>query len=605
MMMKQITGRYAYHFPWLVALAVIAGALLFYEGNLLWKLQETNLFLPTPLFLSEQLLVPGGMLTWVSTFFTQFLYWPWLGVLMITGWWWLMMWLIKRAFRIPNQWAGLMLVPVALLLLNIVDTGYWLYVLKLQGHIFVATIGTTAVGALLWAYRALPPRGYLHTFFVFFTAALGYPLLGIYGLASALLMAIWSWRLKEHALIDTVVAILSIIAVPLVCYRFIYYQTNLANIYYAELPLYYVTERYQAYYIPYYLLALFFILLAVIPFKALLKPLRSLLTQAVVLAVAVASVVHFWFKDENFHHELAMQHCIEKLDWQGVLDEAARQKSEPTRAIVMMKNLALARLGRQGTDLYLYKNGSKDYAAPFGMRTMLAVGPLIYYHYGLLNYSARLCTEMGVEFGWRAEHLKTLAKCALLNREQTAARKYLGLLKQTLCFKDWASQTLGYVGNAASIAAHPEYGLITRMMHYRDDLNADQGNIESFLMNQLASSTYKEDPLFQEQTLVASLWTRNAKQFWYHFYDYITLHPKEPIPVYYQEAAYLFGKLGDRKDLERMPFAKGVKEGFQRFMEAASDYNNADIEVARDGLKTFFSQTYYYEYYLMDHLPEY
>jgi hypothetical protein len=353
------------------------------------------------------------------------------------------------------------------------------------------------------------------------------------------------------------------------------------------------------------LLALFFVLLAVIPFKALLKPLRSLLTQAVVLAVAVASVVHFWFKDENFHHELAMQHCIEKLDWQGVLDEAARQKSEPTRAIVMMKNLALARLGRQGTDLYLYKNGSKDYAAPFGMRTMLAVGPLIYYHYGLLNYSARLCTEMGVEFGWRAEHLKTLAKCALLNREQTAARKYLGLLKQTLCFKGWASQTLGYVGNAASIAAHPEYGLITRMMHYRDDLNADQGNIESFLMNQLASSTYKEDPLFQEQTLVASLWTRNAKQFWYHFYDYITLHPKEPIPVYYQEAAYLFGKLGDRKDLERMPFAKGVKEGFQRFMEAASDYNNADIEVARDGLKTFFSQTYYYEYYLMDHLPEY
>ena len=136
------------------------------------------------------------------------------------------------------------------------------------------------------------------------------------------------------------------------------------------------------------------------------------------LAVAVASVVHFWFKDENFHHELAMQHCIEKLDWQGVLDEAARQKSEPTRAIVMMKNLALARLGRQGTDLYLYKNGSKDYAAPFGMRTMLAVGPLIYYHYGLLNYSARLCTEMGVEFGWRAEHLKTLAKFTAITGEE-------------------------------------------------------------------------------------------------------------------------------------------------------------------------------------------
>ena len=595
----------SYLLLWGAALLVIAGALLFFEYHLLWKIQEMNLFLSTSLFFKELTLVPGGLLSWVSTFFVQFLYWPWIGVLLLCGWWLLLMWLVKRTFRVPGQWASLMLIPVALLLLAIVDQGYWIYVLKLPGHFFMATIGTTAVAALLWVYRLLPSKYYLRTIFVFLTCAIGYPLMGIYGLAVTLLMAVWSWRLKEHTLVDTVVALLSVVAVPLFCYRFIYYQTNLANIYYAGLPLFYVTEEYHAYYVPYYLLALFFVVLALVPLKPTVKPLKPVIAQVVFLVAVAFGVFHFWFKDENFHRELAMQHHIEKLAWEDVLQEAARQQDEPTRAIVMMKNLALGRLGRQGSEMYLYKNGSKPYNAPYGMRTMLEIGPLTYYQYGMLNYSVRLSTEMGVEFGWRAEHLKTLAKCAILNGEKASARKYLGLLDHTLCFKDWAEQNRKLIGDTAALARHPEYGPVRLMMHYDNDLNADEGNVERFLMNQLASSTYAGNPLFMEQTLLASLWTRNAKQFWYHFYDYVNQHPDDAIPVYYQEAAYLFGYLEHRPNLDKMPFAAGVKDSFQRFMEAASRYNDADIEVARQGLYPLFGQTYYYEYYVMNHLPEY
>ena len=597
--------KFLYIVVWLVALVVITSALLLYEGHLLWKLQEMNLFLSTSMFLKEQMVVPGGLLTWTGMFFTQFFYWPWLGVLLLAAWWWLLMWIVKRAFRIPDLWAGLLLIPVAVLLMPFVTQGYWIYVLKLQGHCFMATIGTTAVAALLWLYRLLPSKYYLRTAFVFLTCALGYPLMGIYGLAAPLLMAVWSWRLREHSLADTVVALLSAVAVPLFCYRFIYYQTNLANIYYAGLPLFYVTEEYHAYYVPYYLLALFFVVLALVPLKSAAKPLKPVIVQAVVLAAVAFGVFHFWFKDENFHRELAMQHHVEQLDWEGVLQEAARQQDEPTRAIVMMKNLALGRLGRQGSEMYLYKNGSKPYNAPWGMRTMLAVGPLVYYQYGILNYSVRLSTEMGVEFGWRTEHLKTLAKCAILNGEKAPARKYLGLLQHTLFFKDWADQNQRLIGDTAAIARHPEYGPVRLMMHYDNDLNADEGNVESFLMNQLASSTYAGNPLFTEQTLLASLWTRNAKQFWYHFYDYVNQHPDDGIPIYYQEAAYLFGYLEERPDLDSFPVSSGVKESFQHFMESASRYNDADIEVARRGLYPFFGQTYFYEYYVMDHLPEY
>ena len=125
-------------------------------------------------------------------------------------------------------------------------------------------------------------------------------------------------------------ALLSIVAVPLFCYRYVYYQTNLSNIYWAELPLYFVTERYQLYYIPYYILLLFIVALAV-TYKADRQPgmktkkVPYLLAQAAIAVALVVGVYTFWMKDENFHHELSMQHRISQLDWAGVLDEAGKR----------------------------------------------------------------------------------------------------------------------------------------------------------------------------------------------------------------------------------------------------------------------------------------
>lgn len=604
---------------WLVALVAIAGSLLFFESDQLWKVQEKNLFLCSLLFLKEQLVVPGGLLTWISTWFTQFLYYPWLGVLLLCAWWLMLMTLTQKTFRIPDRWAILMLIPIAILLLTNMNLGYWIYVLKLRGHFFVSTIGTTAVVALLWAFRVIATKSSskLFTFhtslFFFITCALGYPLMGIYGLAAALLMGIWSWRLtgsRSSAAICSVLAILSVAAVPLFCYRFIYYQTNFANILWTELPLFYTIEEYHTYYIPYYILALFFMILA-ITYRAdrqAVKPMKKhhyLMCQTVVAILLVGSVYHFWVKDENFHHELAMQHRIANVDWIGVLEEAATQKDEPTRSIVMMRNLALSRLGRQGDAMFLYKNGSKAYAAPFGMRLMMVVGPLMYYQYGMLNYCNRLCMEMVVEFGSRAEDYQLLANCALLEGDKPLARKYINILKQTLFYRDWAEQAETLVNHPELISKDAEREPITHMLHYDNELSGDDGFTERTLMKQLASSTYTDDPIFLEQTLLATFWTKDISQFWYHFKEYAKLHPQGPIPRYYQEAAYLYGKIEGRQEIDRMPFNAGIKENLGRFMSLASNYNDQDMEVVRQSLYPFFGDTYYYDYYVMRNLPEF
>ena len=598
---------------WLVALVVIAGALLLFEGDQLWKVQQKNLFLCSTLYFKDQLVVPGGLLTWVGTWFTQFLYYPWLGVLLLCGWWLGLMAITKQAFRIADRWAILMLIPVAILLIANMDMGYWLYMLKLRGYFFVSTIGATIVAALLWGFRCIPEKYYLRTGYIFVTCALGYPLFGIYGLASALLMGIWSWRLsasRTGAMVNSLVAILSVAAVPLFCYRYVYYQVNLSNVLWAELPLFYITENHPTYYIPYYLLALFFVILAV-TYSADRKggkPMKKfyyLACQTVIALLLVGGVYHFWMKDENFHRELTMQHRIANQDWMGVIEVAAEQQDEPTRAIVMMRNLALSRLGKQGDAMCLYKNGSKAYAAPFGMRLMLVAGPLIYYQYGMLNYCNRLCMEMGVEFGFRTEDYQLLVNCALLDDDKPLARKYINILKQTIFYRDWAEQAEALLDNPALIANDAEREPITHMLHYANFIGGDNGYTESFLMTRLVRSKYTDDPVFQEQALLASLFTKDIQQFWYHFHNYVALHPNQHMPRYYQEAAYLYGKLEDRPDLDTMPFDESVKSSFESFMTAASNYDNQTVEVCREGLYPLFGDTYYYDYYMMKKLPEY
>ena len=123
-------------------------------------------------------------------------------------------------------------------------------------------------------------------------------------------------------------------------------------------------------------------------------------------------------------------------------------------------------------------------------------------------------------------------------------------------------------------------------------------------MNRLAESTSKDDALFQEQTLLASLWTKDINQFWYHFRDYLELHPNARLPRYIQEAAYLYGKLEGREMIDQMPIDQSVRQSFESFMQTAERYDNMEADVVREGMKAF-SDTYYYDYYLMRDLPEY
>ena len=168
----------------------------------------------------------------------------------------------------------------------------------------------------------------------------------------------------------------------------------------------------------------------------------------------------------------------------------------------------------------------------------MLVGNMIYYHYGMMNDCHHMCIEGGVEFGWRVEHLKYMARCGLMAGETNVMYKYTEMLKHTLFHSQWAEH-LETLLQPELRKKDKETGPVTHMMHYPDSVGADNGYAERYLMNHLAAMD-SDDPYFQEQCLLASLWTKNSNQFWPQFAKYLNLHPGQPIPRYYTEAAYLY-----------------------------------------------------------------
>ena len=83
------------------------------------------------------------------------------------------------------------------------------------------------------------------------------------------------------------------------------------------------------------------------------------------------------------------------------------------------------------------------------------------------------------------------------------------------------------------------------------------------------------------------------------------LNPNDPMPRYYQEAAYLYANIEERDNVLKLPFDESVKSGFDHFMKSASALDGADIERAREALFPSFGQTYFFDFYTMSQLPEY
>ena len=586
-----------------LAFALIAGGLLIaYDSEYLFRAQELSLFLPTRLFWEQQMAVPGGFINYLGCFLTQFFYYPWLGTLFLTLLWLAILWVVQRTFRIPAKWALFTLIPVVALLASNTQLGYWLFHLKSPGYFFSGTLGYLAAMLAVYAFRNL--SGWMQILWVALWTAFGYPLFGFYALLGSACMAAFCWKLattNSMRLIISTTALLTIIASPLVWYYY-FTQINMQYIYIAGLlrPFQF-SSQYFFTWIPFIILTLF-------PFVAIViyntKPSgkvdhlgRYLIQQSIVLASIVFIIQLFWYRDPNFRAELAMNRHLDNLQWEKVLEVARNTEGEPTRLMIMNKNLALLKLGRAGDEMFKYPDGGKPPVAPFDIRMMQVGGKMLYYHYGKENFCYRWCLEDAVEFGIKVDYLKYMMKTSLISGEPELARKYVDILKKTLFWKEYALKYEAFLDNPSLMAKDPEFSSILPMMCYNDALDGDNTLVELYLLNYFSNSD-GETKMFQEQTLIAALQMKDIQLFWPRFFRYAQLHKGERMPTHYQEAALLYGTLEKTVDISGMPFDAAVKTRFNEFMKLANNSKMSE-EQMKTAFYSRFGDTFYYHYFFI------
>jgi hypothetical protein len=270
----------------------------------------------------------------------------------------------------------------------------------------------------------------------------------------------------------------------------------------------------------------------------------------------------------------------------------------------MMHNLALSRLGRQCEEMYNFPKGSRRSATPLPVFMYNTAGRQILYQYGVLNECHRLCMEQGVEFGWNAELLQYMARTSLLGGEREVARKYLSLLRKTLFFGAWADHMEQLLNESGAMYADSETGPVSRMMHYADIQSPADGYIEKNLMMMLAAHD-ANDTYFQEQAVLAAMWTRDPYYFWPRFQRYAQQHPDDPMPRIFQEAAYLFANLGHEPFTEELPVASGIKESFRGFMSDMQQYRKMFPTQVKAALYPKYGNTYFFEFFFLRDITYY
>lgn len=573
--------------------------------NVFFRIQELSIFIPTKYYFTEMIQVPGGFLAWLGTFFTQFFFYPWLGTSIFILLVLLTQFLIVRAFKIPAAFLSLTFVFAFAMLLIATGSGYLIFSLKVQGHIFSTLVGFAAVALAFWAYRKMKTYFWRSLFSVLFVL-LFYPVLGFYALFSAVLFVVYELVLfvrtkNKGILLPLFSAVLVAVFIPRLMYNFIYLKLATHWIYLSGLPDFSFSNAEKVQWIPYLTVIAFMLLCFLILFRKNKSELglKSLILIAFVNLSVLYGFTQLTFDDENYRTEIAMSLSIYENRWEDVLKLARDNNDEPTRMIVMCTNLALQKLNRAGDEMFTFSDGDKHPASPWPMRLVVLNGKQFYYQYGKSNYCYHWAMEDMVERGMRVDYIRYMVKCALIKGELQLANKYNSVLHKTLFYKEWAQKYQQYIDQPRKMLEDKEFKQLQPLTAYDNKLFGNNGVMELEILNEFAYSE-SINMANMDIAIQSTLILRNSSLFWPRFFIYVQTHDR--IPKHYQEAAIMFSYFEKKVNVSHIKFDQEVVDRFNQLLKMTEKYYNNSNEVNKKLFKPTFGDTYWYYYFFVKNI---
>lgn len=511
-----------------VFLLILVGIGVFTECNqwaYLYLQENNNLFIYDWDVIAQRLVVPGGGAYLIAGLLTQFFHLSYVGSVITTICYGLMVWagyrIVGKIYK-GQALMGLVFLPVVFLLLSFENSYY-----RFQGH-----VASLLASLALWGYVSLPNKRWLLKCCIgMVTSALLYWFIG----SAVFVFVLGAWLMDLLRLSPK--CYLGIFYIPAAIAMGIcaYHAALVADWEHAFTPLMYYDMIFTYYFQLYawggcLLLILLAALFNYIPFKPSIQRVIGVIGVIFTCYILLSfyGVVHT-FSSEKIAKQ---QYYTEQGDWESVVNLSHSGESV---GFISYLNLALAKQGQLVDKLFVYNQ--QPPAELTGRladeRAGLMMAAYVYQSWGchaaaLKNaFDANLTTSGG----YHPRALQQMVQHNLVMGAYGVAEKYISYLEKTLFYRQWAKDyrrflysdySVGkdaFLGSIKQSIPHDDYYLVTLLgLNLKEIIHANP-------QNKIALQYY------QAYLLLTLDWNNIEDYAYWH-----QAHYEEPLPERFQEA---------------------------------------------------------------------
>ena len=516
--------------------------ILYINREVLYTAQDRSEFIFGAPFFHTLMSKPFGLMQYVGAWLTQLCYKPSLGASAMIAIWTLIFCVGAKAFRLQGSASALMLLPIACLLISIVDLGYWIYIFRIRGYWFSQSVGYLVMLLLLWVARSTPRKWHVVWYLL---GVCIYPVLGWFALLFILCLALTdkpTWR--------ELVAIVLLAFTASIWHTQFYSNLKVDDVVLAGLPRFVTPLDSSSH------LSIPFWVLGIVSMLILLFG-RYLAKWFIPVLSAVAGIVFtlsLMFQDRNYIDEMRMVRLASNDNWKEVLAMAEGNKRSTT-TMVFLKNLALMNEGSLLDRSFKSGNISFPVSTTDSLHVSLLniASPLVYYNYGMINEAIRLNFENAIQAGFSPFYLKMLARCALAVGDEKLLERYTTILHHHPFYGDWQPT--------------PVTAKVSELQKcYSDELTGVE-NSDSYVVNTISFWYESDSKVASEQALLYAMLSCDSHRFWPSLRKFLKLHEGEDFPVHAQEAYILFMDKAPEEKRMMIPVEETVFNRYKQFLE--------------------------------------
>ena len=555
----------------LLAFIAFAVYILYINQEVFYTAHDRSEYLYGTPFFNTLMSKPFGLMQYVGAWFTQLFFYPALGSGVIAFIWILIFIVGIKAFRLQGSASALMLLPVACLLVSVVDLGYWIYIFRIKGYWFSQSIGYLVMLLLLWTARCTPRKLHLIWYLLAFCI---YPVLGWFALLFIICLA-----LSEKVTWREFSGIVVLVFTASIWHTQYYSNLKFDDVVLAGLPRFVtLNDKTDSLTIPFLVLGAVSVL---IPLCS--KYFNKVVVPVVSVAVGIVFTLSFMYQDSNYIDEMRMVRYAEDDNWHEVLN-IVEEKEKPTTTMVFLKNIALMNEG--GLLDRSFKTGNIGYpiSNPDSLHVSFLdiVSPLVYYNYGLINEGIRLNYEKAIQVGFSPFYIKTLSRCNLAKGDKALVDRYSSLLHHQLFYSNWQP-------------APVTDKVMVLQNSYPDEVTGVE-NSDSYIVNTISLWQKPDSKVASEQTLFYAMLRCDSHRFWPSLRSYLNQHVGEEFPLHAQEAYIFFIDRFPEEKRMMLPVEEDVYNRYKLFCKALTEQMKPGKTIGEvaEVMRSEWGDTYWY-----------